>query len=90
MGFDGGVWRVMRQEALVGEITIESADWPWLNGRFVPGPAFPDLEPLFEQELALLDTIDDDYEAWEEIYGRISGVVRLVAPLQDDQSVSPQ
>ncbi|MCO5987431.1 hypothetical protein NE235_15110, partial [Actinoallomurus spadix] len=45
----------MRQDEQVGETTIEeAADWPWLNGRFAAGPAFPDLEPLFVQELALM------------------------------------
>jgi len=96
VGFDGSVWRMMRQDELVGEITVESADWPWLNGRFVAGPAFADLEPLFSQELALLDHLDDDYEAWEAIYEQIASAVQLIAPhgpvaefllhVQDDQA----
>lgn len=65
----------MRQDNLVGEITIEDADGPWLSGRFVP-----DLEPLFQQELALLDTLDEDYERWEAIYDKIARAVHLVAP----------
>ncbi|MCP2353790.1 hypothetical protein HD597_000810 [Nonomuraea thailandensis] len=76
----GEVWRLMRQDDLIGEITIEDADGPWLSGRFVAGPAFPDLEPLFQQELALLDTLDEEYERWETIYDKITRVVRLVAP----------
>ncbi|MEV5895117.1 hypothetical protein [Nonomuraea fuscirosea] len=70
----------MRQDDLVGEITIESVDGPWLSGRLVAGPAYPELEPLFQQELALLDTLDPDYERWETIYGEIARAVQLVAP----------
>ncbi|MDW8478294.1 hypothetical protein R3L02_41845 [Streptomyces scabiei] len=40
MGFEGEVWRLMRQEDLLGEIVIDQADFPWLNGRFVPTPTF--------------------------------------------------
>ncbi|MDF2711105.1 MAG: hypothetical protein K0R62_6757 [Nonomuraea muscovyensis] len=80
MSSRGEVWRLMRQDELVGEITIEDADGPWLSGRFVAGPAFPDLEPLFQQELVLLDTLDEDYERWETIYGKITRAARLVAP----------
>ncbi|MFI0355231.1 hypothetical protein [Actinomadura sp. 9N407] len=96
MGFEGNVWRVMCQDELVGEITIETADWPWLNGRFAAGPGFPRLEPLFSQELTLLDQIDCDYEAWEAVYEQIAGSVQLLAPhgpvaefllhIQDDQA----
>ncbi|MEO3784073.1 hypothetical protein ABGB12_12125 [Actinocorallia sp. B10E7] len=85
----------MRQDELVGEITIESVDRPWLNGRFAAGPGFPELSPLFAQELELLDRIDDDYEVWEAVYEQITGAVELVAPhglvaefllhIQDDQ-----
>ncbi|WP_327309056.1 hypothetical protein OG730_40815 [Streptomyces sp. NBC_01298] len=40
MGFEGEVWRLMGQEELLGEIVIDEADFPWLNGRFVPTPTF--------------------------------------------------
>ncbi|MEV1005660.1 hypothetical protein [Nonomuraea sp. NPDC050202] len=80
MGFEGDVWRLVRRGELVGTITIEDADQPWLNGRFVAGPAFGEFEPLFSQELALLDHIDEDYEAWEAVHGQITSAVQLVAP----------
>ncbi|GAA1656856.1 hypothetical protein GCM10009733_063120 [Nonomuraea maheshkhaliensis] len=70
----------MRGDDLVGEITIADVDMPWFSGRLVAGPAYPDLEPLFRQELELLDTLDEDYERWEAIYGEIARAVRLVAP----------
>ncbi|TMR07572.1 hypothetical protein ETD86_51570 [Nonomuraea turkmeniaca] len=70
----------MRDDVLVGEITVEEADMPWLHGRFAAGPAFLPLAPLFERELALIETIAEDYEEWERVYDQIARAVRLVAP----------
>ncbi|MCK7622770.1 hypothetical protein MUU72_06575 [Streptomyces sp. RS10V-4] len=80
MAYIGEIWRVERGTDVVGEITVTQADFPWLNGRFVPGPAFAELRPHFARELALLDTLDDDPTAWEEAYARASDGVRLIAP----------
>jgi hypothetical protein len=80
MPFIGEIWRVERGTEVVGEITVTEADWPWLNGDFAPGPGFADLRPHFARELALVETIDEDIEAWEAAYARASEGVRLVAP----------
>lgn len=77
----GEVWRLMREDELVGDITIERADQPWLHGRFSTGPAFLDVEPLFRQELALIERLEEDYEQWETLYGEITRQVRLIAPV---------
>ncbi|MEV3926102.1 hypothetical protein [Actinomadura coerulea] len=70
----------MRQDELVGENTVGGADQPWLRGRFTAGPAFPHLEPLFREELALLDNLEKECERWEEVYRQIARQVRLIAP----------
>ncbi|MEU9117878.1 hypothetical protein AB0D04_40690 [Streptomyces sp. NPDC048483] len=80
MPFIGEVWRVERGTQVVGEITVTDANFPWLNGTFVPGPGYPELRPHFARELELIDTIDDDMTAWEDAYSRASEGVRLVAP----------
>lgn len=82
MGWTSGeVWRLVRGEELLGRIVIESADFPWLHGRFLREPAFDDVKPLFDEELALVESdLDGDVEAWERIYDRITGALTLLSP----------
>ena len=47
------VWRLQRQDELIGEIVVDGGAFPWLEGRFLPGPGFAEVKPLFDQELAL-------------------------------------
>jgi hypothetical protein len=51
MGFEGEVWRLMRQERQLGQIVIDEADLPWLNGRFVPTPEFGEVKQWFDKSL---------------------------------------
>ncbi|MEV4596777.1 hypothetical protein AB0K15_05185 [Amycolatopsis sp. NPDC049253] len=77
----GEVWRLVRGEELVGEIVVEEADLPWLRRRFVPQPTFAEVKPLFDQELELIESgLEDHLEAWEQIYDRIAGTLRLLSP----------
>ncbi|GGT08776.1 hypothetical protein GCM10010156_77130 [Planobispora rosea] len=78
MGFVGEIWRVLHGRELAGEITIEEADFPWLVGRFTPGPAFAAVKPLFDRDLELMES--QDWSEWEEAYAAIRKEVSLVAP----------
>ncbi|GGL33580.1 hypothetical protein [Planomonospora parontospora] len=78
MGFVGGIWRVLRGRELVGEIIVEDADFPWLRGRFAPGPAFAGVKPLFDRDLELME--EQRWDEWEEVYEEIRKAVRMVAP----------
>ncbi|MFC9327351.1 hypothetical protein [Kitasatospora sp. NPDC057015] len=78
MGFEGEVWRLKRREELIGEIAIDGADFPWLNGKFVPGPAFGEVKSWFDESLALLDA--EEYERFDDSYQRIASTLSLVAP----------
>ncbi|MFJ1706029.1 hypothetical protein [Kitasatospora sp. NPDC088346] len=62
----------------VGEIVIDDTDFPWLHGRFVPGPAYPAVEPLFVRSAALSEA--EDWEAFDEVYRRIRAAVSLGSP----------
>ncbi|MEW2485963.1 hypothetical protein [Streptomyces sp. NPDC048411] len=89
MGFEGDIWRLLRGPEPVGDIVIDGHDFPWLRGRFVPGPGFESLRPLFARELALIDRIDEGPEAsaaWEAAYDEISRSLTLVCP--DDGPVA--
>lgn len=81
MSWIGEVWRLVRGEELLGEIVIESADFPWLSGRFVPRPAFDDVRPLFREESALIESgVDEHVAEWEQLYDRITAALSLLSP----------
>lgn len=81
MGFDGEVWRLRDGDEPVGEILIDEADFPWLAGRFTPGPGYAAVRELFVRELALLERdFDEVAEAWEAAYGEIRSRVSLSSP----------
>lgn len=74
-------WRLLRGETLVGEVYVTDADFPWLNGRFVPQDEFENVRELFEEELALIDREGElDVHTWESIYRRIANTVTLIKP----------
>ena len=74
-------WRLLQGETLVGEIYVTDADFPWLNGRFVPQDEFDHVRALFEEELALIDREGElDVQKWESIYGQIASTVTLIKP----------
>ncbi|MCF1592757.1 hypothetical protein [Streptomyces muensis] len=81
MGFEGEVWQVRGGGVPVGEILIDEADFPWLSGRFAPGPGYEAVGDLFARELALLEgDFEDDVEAWEAVYEEIRRQVSLSSP----------
>src|SRR5215475_15256817 len=74
------VWRLYRGEELLGEIRVEGADFPWLYGRFLAQPGFAAVRPMFERELALVESEDEgDLAAWEAAYQPIAQTMRLLA-----------
>ncbi|MFE0258096.1 hypothetical protein [Streptomyces sp. NPDC059010] len=84
MGLDGEVWQVRGGDGPVGEILIDEADFPWLSGRFTPGPGYDTVRDLFARELALLERDSEDDreagEAWEAAYDEIRRRVSLASP----------
>jgi hypothetical protein len=80
----GDVWHVLGAAGdEVGDIVIDEADFPWLHGRFVPGPGFAAVEPLFHRELELLERYGEDDEAgeeWEAAHAHIRRAVSLTSP----------
>ncbi|KRD07644.1 MULTISPECIES: hypothetical protein [unclassified Streptomyces] len=83
MGFEGEVWHVRDAHGGedVGEIVVAGADFPWLSGRFAPGPGYAAVAALFARELALAEQDRDELlEEWEEVYDEIRRRVSLVSP----------
>ena len=59
MGWIGQVWQLRRGDELLGEVTIEGADFLWLHGIFAPQPGFAQVAPLFADELVKLESLMD-------------------------------
>ncbi|GAA5023164.1 hypothetical protein [Kitasatospora paranensis] len=78
MGLQGQVWRLTCGDAPAGEILVEEADFPWLRGRFVAGPAFAAVEPLFARCRALADS--EEWEAFDTAYEEVGKAVVLASP----------
>lgn len=79
----GSVWCLYGGGELLAELEVTGPDQPWLEGRVTPRPAFEEVRPLFDEELAVLtqmDGRDDGVEAWEATYRRVVEVVELAKP----------
>ncbi|MFJ4199725.1 hypothetical protein ACIP2Y_08835 [Streptomyces sviceus] len=66
MGFEGEVRQVRGADEPVGDILIDDADFPWLSGRFTPGPGFAGVRELFARELALHIEGDRAWLRWSD------------------------
>ncbi|TQS23119.1 hypothetical protein [Microbispora sp. KK1-11] len=75
-------WRLRRGEEILGDIHLTGdGDFPWLSGRFVARSGYAAVEPLFVQELALIEADGElDYETWEATYKHISDQLELITP----------
>lgn len=76
---DGDTFHLYRGDDLLGRIVLRASlcDFPWYGGDFEPEPAFAPLEPLFREELRLLDA--EDMDAWGDVWKRIEDpALRLV------------
>ncbi|MBM7771885.1 hypothetical protein JOD54_002089 [Actinokineospora baliensis] len=74
----GEVWRLTSGDDPVADIVINDSDFPWLYGRLVPLPAFDRFRPLFDQELALVES--PDVAAWDSVHAKIAASLTLHAP----------
>ncbi|MCB5163974.1 hypothetical protein LG634_03880 [Streptomyces bambusae] len=71
-------WQLRHQDELLGDITIDDSDFPWLHGRFTPTPAFAPFKPWFDESLSLLRA--KEYERFEAAYDRIEQTLTLLSP----------
>lgn len=78
MTSDDGVWRLMRKDALLGTITVDEADFPWLRGQFVPQPSFRQVKPWFDELHAIVEA--EEFERFDDAYNRIEEALTLLSP----------
>jgi hypothetical protein len=63
------VLELRRGEDLLGVLLYQNTDQPFFRYRFQPTPQFSEVQPLFIEELRLLNA--EEMVAWELAYGRI-------------------
>ncbi|WP_299532722.1 hypothetical protein [uncultured Streptomyces sp.] len=84
MGHDGTVWALRRGPEQAGDILIDDADFPWLRGRFTPGPAYDAVtRDLFARELDLSQRFEEDERIlaeWDEVCGAVNALLTLHRP----------
>ncbi|MGK5544074.1 hypothetical protein ACSNOH_04985 [Streptomyces sp. URMC 127] len=72
------VWLLLRGDTLVGTITVETSDLPWLVGRFAAEPVYEEVRPWFDEVLALLEA--DDFDQFDAAYDLIAENLTLLSP----------
>ncbi len=75
----GELWRLYKGDVLLGEITIDDMDWPWLHGRFISTDAFTTVKPWFDETLRLLEA-ESFGEAFDAAYTPIEEQLTLESP----------
>ncbi|WP_431883265.1 hypothetical protein [Micromonospora gifhornensis] len=76
------VWTLHRRDdgGLLADLVVTGGDFPWLNAHVRPTEGFPEVRPLFAEELRLLDHIDQNGESWERAYDAVRNAVTLRYP----------
>ena len=62
-------WRLKRDKELLGTLTCQSSDQPWIVCQFQAELAFRQYSDLFEEELDILNR--DEMHLWEQAYQKI-------------------
>ncbi len=70
----------LKDGRLLGHVQVLGTDDPWLEGTFVPSPAFEELRDLFERETSLAN--DQIITLWEEAAAAIEA---LGIQLEDEE-----
>ena len=85
MAWVGERWELREGSSVLGVITVEEQDFPWLSGSFAAEPGFARWAAVFAESSRLLDELADvddpaGWARWEALYDRISSALTLVAP----------
>ncbi|WP_371615021.1 hypothetical protein [Streptomyces sp. NBC_00454] len=84
---EGSVWQLVRQGEPLGAVVVESADFPWLHGRFAPEAGFERVRSWFEAVQTLMaEETDEDLsgdlsdDLFGEAYAPIAEELTLLTP----------
>ncbi|MEV4627936.1 hypothetical protein AB0J90_16785 [Micromonospora sp. NPDC049523] len=57
------IWRLYAGDELLGDLVVDGGDFPWLHARFESLPAYGRFRALFEEDIRLLNSADEDVPA---------------------------
>jgi hypothetical protein len=72
-------------EELLGVLRSTASDFPWVNCKFEPTASFVKVQPLFDEELTLLDA--DRMDEWQIAYDRISALGLQLMDTKDETDI---
>jgi hypothetical protein len=78
MSGNGEVWKLYAGDEVVANLVVTGGDFPWLDARVEPRPAFEAFRPLFDEEWAA--TQAEDWDRADEVYHEIKNALRLADP----------
>lgn len=76
----GETWTLHGRDRLIAKLVVTDSDFPWLYARLEPHDGWAEVQPLFAEELRLLDHIDDETASWEASYDAVREAVVLRYP----------
>ncbi|BCL80930.1 hypothetical protein ccbrp13_33950 [Ktedonobacteria bacterium brp13] len=65
---------LMQEDQLLGTLDSYDSDFPWVYCHFEAQPAFEQIRPLFEKELAIRPLSGENVDAWNKAYGVIAAL----------------
>jgi len=77
-----GAWTLWAGGDLVGEIRRAEPDQPWFFGTWHPTDFFQPYASLFQEELSMLESMEDDnrWDEWENCYQQVWDALLLKTP----------
>ena len=75
-----------RGEELLGVLRATRTDFPWVICEFERTASYESVQPLFDEELSLLEA--DRMDAWESAYDRINALGLQLIDAKDEMHIS--
>ena len=74
-----------RGEHLLGVLIVKTTDFPWVKCEFMPTASFSEAQPLFDEELNLLEA--EAMDAWQRAYERINALGLRLMDTQNGKDI---
>jgi hypothetical protein len=72
------IWQLRRGDEPIADLVVVGADYPWLQAHVEPAPAFDEVKHVFADDLAQLESDEDD--TWPTAGDQIRTTFTLITP----------
>jgi hypothetical protein len=76
-------WELRKDQILLGILDQSDLDWPWVMCQFHAAPEYEIYQPLFNEELRILDEGNLNTVAWEMAYQKITDLQLTLHAIKD-------